>query len=434
MTKSPIRHSCFVILSSLDIGHSTFVIGEGMSDLIEQIVTRPEDLAEICAHLSASRRFGFDTEFVGENTYHPHLCLVQVATAERVILIDPLTVGPLDAFWKLVVDPTNEVVVHAGREEVRLCRLWTGLTPGNLIDLQLAAGLVGLTYPLGHGALVSQVFRVQLTKGETLTEWRERPLTRAQIRYAYDDVRYLLPLWERLGADLHKRGRDEWLREEVTRLTNNAAPDVPSPERWRKLRGLGALDRRRLTTVRELYAWREAKAAATNRPARTIIRDDLIIEIARRNPQRVRDLQVVRGLARRDLDAILEVVGRAAQLPREQWAEPTERELDAPQIGWLAGVLTAVLGDFCVRQRLAPNLVATSQDIKLLVRSRLAGDPLPLDSLLTKGWRARHVLPELLAVLDGRRSLRVADVRADAPFTFEDKNDDCIKVQVPSSE
>jgi ribonuclease D len=405
-----------------------------MPDLVEQIVTHPDDLVEVCAHLTASRRFGFDTEFVGENTYHPHLCLVQVATAERVILIDPLTVGPLDAFWNLVVDPANEVIVHAGREEVRLCRLWTGQTPGNLVDLQLAAGLVGLAYPLGHGALVSQVLRVQLAKGETLTEWRERPLTRAQIRYAYDDVRYLLPLWERLGTDLHKLGREDWIREEVARLTNNAAPDEPSPERWRKLRGLGALDRRRLTTVRELFAWREAKAAATNRPARTIIRDDLIIEIARRNPQRIRDLQVVRGLARRDLDAIFEVVERAAKLPRELWAEPTERELDVPQIGWLASVLTAVLGDFCVRQRLAPNLVATSQDIKLLVRSRLAGEPLPLDSLLTKGWRARHVLPELLAILDGRRSLRIANVRADAPLAFEDKNDNRVNDDEPVNE
>src|SRR5262249_6006140 len=126
-----------------------------MSDLLEQIVSRPEELSEVCAHLAASRRFGFDTEFVGENTYHPHLCLVQVATAERVVLVDPLAVGSLDTFWKLVVDPANEVVVHAGREEVRLCRYWTGQTPGNLVDLQLAAGLAGLAYPLGHGALVS---------------------------------------------------------------------------------------------------------------------------------------------------------------------------------------------------------------------------------------------------------------------------------------
>jgi ribonuclease D len=391
-----------------------------MPEILEQIVTQPEDLPELCAHLAASRQFGFDTEFVGENTYHPHLCLIQVATAERIILIDPLTTGPLDAFWKLVVDPANEVIVHAGREEVRLCRYWTGQTPGKLVDLQLAAGLAGLAYPLGHGTLVSQVLRVQLQKGETLTEWGKRPLTPAQIRYAYDDVRYLLPIWDRLGNELERRGRRDWLHEEVNRLTANAAPEDPVQEKWRKLRGLGSLDRRRLAVVRDLFAWREEKAATTNRPARTIIRDDLIVEIARRNPQRERDLHPVRGLAKRDLDSIFRTVEYARQLPREQWPELAEREQDSPQVGWLAGVLNAALGDFCVRQRLATNLVATSQDVKLLVRSRVTGQPLPVVSLLTQGWRARHVLPELLAVLDGRRTLRIANVASDTPFAIEE--------------
>src|SRR5208282_4568411 len=140
----------------------------------EQIITQPEDLAACCAYLAECPAFGFDTEFVGEDTYHPRLCLVQVATPERLILIDPLAAGPLDAFWKIVVDPAHLVVVHAGREEVRLCRLWTGQAPGNLFDLQIAAGLVGMVYPLGHGTLVSQVLGVQLAKGETLTEWRDR--------------------------------------------------------------------------------------------------------------------------------------------------------------------------------------------------------------------------------------------------------------------
>src|SRR5438270_2340135 len=175
--------------------------------LAEQIVTQPGELASCCEYLATHRQFGFDTEFVGEDTYHPRLCLLQVATDERLILIDPLSVGPLDAFWQLVVDPNRLVVVHAGREEVRLCHLWSGRTPGNLFDLQIAAGLVGLTYPLSHAALVSQLLGVQMVKGETLTEWRDRPLTQQQIRYAFDDVRYLLALWQRLAKQLSEWGR-----------------------------------------------------------------------------------------------------------------------------------------------------------------------------------------------------------------------------------
>jgi ribonuclease D len=392
------------------------------ANLPEQVVTEPQELAACCEYLAGCQQFGFDTEFVGEDTYHPHLCLVQVATAERLILIDPLTAGPLDTFWKLVVDPAKQVIVHAGREEVRLCRLWAGQTPGNLFDLQIAAGLVGLAYPLGHAVLAGQLLGVQLAKGETLTEWRNRPLTRQQVRYAFDDVRYLLPLWAKLSNRLEKLGRSDWAREEFGRLANHAAPDEtqgpPTAEKWRKLRGLGSLDRRRLAVVRELFSWREQTAARTNRPPRTIVRDDLLVEIARRNPQRLRDLQVVRGLPRRDLPAILEAVERAHALPIEQCPIAAEREIDPPQVGMVVNVLTAVLGDLCARDRLASNLVATNADVRLLVRARFQGAPPPAESILTHGWRSAHILPRLLEVLEGRQGLRVANVRTAAPFEY----------------
>jgi ribonuclease D len=329
--------------------------------------------------------------------------------------------GSLDAFWQLLLDQARLVVVHAGREEVRLCRLWTGQTPGNLFDLQIAAGLVGMTYPLGHGNLVSQVLGVQLAKGETLTEWRDRPLTKGQIRYAFDDVRYLLPAWQKLAARLEKLGRAGWAREEFERLAVQSTTEDPAQEKWRRLRGLGSLDRKRLAMVRELYAWREERAAEVNRPARTVVRDDLLVEIARRNPARERDLHVVRGLPKRDLTAILEAVERARALPPDQWPRAAEREQDPPQVGWVANVILAALGDWCARSELASNLVASGHDVKLLVRARVQKAPLPDESILTRGWRAAHVLPELLAVLDGRRGLFVRDVRAESPFEFRDR-------------
>jgi ribonuclease D len=390
-----------------------------LQDLPEAIVSRPQELTACCAYLASCPEFGFDTEFIGEQTYHPRLCLVQVATPDKHFLIDPLTVGPLDAFWNIVLDPDHLVIVHAGREEVRLCHLWTGRAPGNLFDLQLAAGLVGLAYPLSHASLVSQLLAVQLSKGETLTEWRTRPLTKQQIRYAFDDVRYLLPLWQQLAARLKRLDRAEWAREEFCRLTVQAAPEEPTGDKWRKLRGLGTLDRRRLAIVRELYHWRNEAAERSNRPARTIVRDDLLIEIARRIPSRLNDLQVVRGLPRRELAAILEVVTRARSLSLEECPVVAERDQDPPQVQLITNILTAVLGDFCARNQLAANLIAASQDVKLLVRSRLLGHPLPTGSILCQGWRSRHVLPELLAVLDGRCSIRIANVATEAPLIVE---------------
>ncbi len=393
--------------------------GVTLAELPEQVVTQPDELATCCEHIAAATVFGFDTEFVGEDSYHPHLCLVQVATAERLFLIDPLSVGPLDRFWQLVVDPANRVIVHAGREEIRLCQLFTGHVPTNLFDLQIAAGLVGMIYPLGHGALVSQLLGIQLSKLETLTEWRTRPLTRQQIRYAYDDVRFLLPLWSRLEKELDRLDRLAWVEEEVARLSARATVEEGATEKWRKLRGIGSLDRPRLAVVRELYRWRKETAARLNRPPRTLVRDDLLIEIARRNPKRDRDLHVVRGLSRRNLDAIVEAVERARALPPDQWPAAFERDQDPPQLGLVSNVLSAVLGDFSARKQLASNLVASGNDIKLLVRSHMQGRPLPDELLLNQGWRKANVLPELVAVLQGQRAIRVGDLNREAPFVLE---------------
>jgi ribonuclease D len=385
----------------------------------EEIVSEAAALARCCEYLTACPVIGLDTEFVGEDTYHPRICLVQVATPERLFLIDPLSSGPLDAFWKLVIDPARLVVVHAGREEVRLCQLWAGHPPGHLFDLQIAAGLTGFQYPIGHGPLVNHLLGIRLAKGETLTEWRERPLTRSQIRYAFDDVRYLLSLWKSLNERLERHGRAGWAAEEFKRLKRTALATPSETEKFRKLKGLGSLDRRKLAVVRELYAWREERAAQLNRPARTVVRDDLLVEIARRNPTRDRDLQVVRGLAKREMSAIVEVVNKARAIPPELYPEPVEREQDPPQVQMITSILTALLGDWCARHEVAPSLAASNNDVRLLVRARRQCQELPEESSLTRGWRAAHLLPEVLAMLDGKRSLRIGNVTSATPFAFE---------------
>src|SRR5688572_17401032 len=119
-----------------------------MKPLEEIVVADPQSLAECCAQLAQATHIGFDTEFVGEDTYEPSLCLIQISTSKALYLIDPLSSGPLDEFWGLLLDPARTVVVHAGREETRMARRLGGTTPTNWFDLQIAAGLVGFSYPL----------------------------------------------------------------------------------------------------------------------------------------------------------------------------------------------------------------------------------------------------------------------------------------------
>ncbi|MCS7045536.1 MAG: HRDC domain-containing protein [Gemmataceae bacterium] len=388
----------------------------------EVVVADPAALAACCAHLEQCPRLGLDTEFVGERSYHPELCLVQVATETALYLIDPFAFDSLDAFWKFVVSPTHLVVVHAGREEVRLCHVAFGQAPARLFDLQIAAGLVGLPYPMGHGPLVYQVLGERLAKSETLTEWGKRPLTPEQIRYAFDDVRHLLALQERLQERLERLGRMDWATEEFQRLTCQATPETPSleavGEKWRRLRGANALGRRSWAILRELYVWREKAALQSNRPPRAVVRDDLLVDIAQRPVQSPRDLRVIRGLAHRYLDEIYAAVERGRAVPADQCPKPLEREQDAPQLGPVVQVVQAALVDFATKHSLAPNLVAGNQDIKALVRAFQQGTIERAATSLVKGWRAAFVLPHLLAILQGRRSLRVADLDRADPFDY----------------
>ncbi len=389
----------------------------------EIVVADPQSLVECCARLGETNVLGFDTEFVGEETYEPSLCLIQVSTADALYLIDPLSAGPLDVFWKLLVDPARTVVVHAGREEIRMARRWSGQAPANWFDLQIAAGLVGLNYPMGHGALVYHLLGIQLSKAETLTEWRHRPLSASQLSYAFDDVRYLLPLWHRLDHHLTELGRREWARQDFARFVTQALPEMTNQpavaEKWRKLKGLGVLDRKRLALAREMFRAREVIAAELNRPPRVLVRDDLLVELARRNPRSADELQVVRGMAKRFVQPLWEAIEHARKLPADQLPWVEEREQDPPQVALIVNLLGAILNDFCAREKLALGLTATVSDLKELVRTKMRKEGVPATNLLMVGWRKDFVLPMLLEVLEGKRRVRIADLQAESPFVLE---------------
>lgn len=390
------------------------------SRLRETIVTAPEHLAECCSALEPHTVIGFDTEFIGEESYHPLLCLLQIAVADHLFLVDPLALPDLTPLWKLLTDPKRTIVVHAGREELRLGRRHGGGLLGNVFDVQIAAGLVGYGHPLSHANLISAVCHKSVPKGETLSDWRRRPLSKEQIRYAFDDVRFLLQIHSHINERLERLKRVEWANEEFRVFVTNSLRDTPPLEKWRKLRGAGNLDRRRLAIVRELCAWREEQAARSDRPSRVILRDDLIIETAKRNPKKEKDLRAIRGMDRGDAPHLFELVEKAQGLPLELCPEVQDRESDPPQVGLVAGLLTAVLTDFCAREELAPSLVATQSDLKTLVRSRLTPSP-DDDCALMRGWRKDHVLPTLLDVLDGRRTFHIGNLTSDWPLVLSDR-------------
>jgi ribonuclease D len=386
------------------------------------LITTQDRLLELVEHVRACGRFAFDTEFVSEETFEPVLCLVQVATAERLEAIDPLALRDLGPFWEVVVDPAVEVVMHAAGEDLRICKFKTGRVPPRVFDVQIAAGMVGLGYPLSLGNLVAQTLRVTVFGGETRTDWRRRPLSAAQVRYAMDDVRYLLPLADQLDGQLVALGRRAWAEEEFADFLAQVG-SRSEETRWRRLSGLHQLSRRGLEVARRLSDWRYEEARRLNRPIRQVLRDDLLVAIAKRQPSSRHDLEALRDFNRPHLlskaPEILAAIAKAQAVPADQLPEHAERHEEGPGLTMVVNLLAAALANCCARQKLAASLVGSSTDLKDLTRWFAQGQPEPSRPYLASGWRGEVCGATLLDVLAGRSALRVTDPQSDVPVAVE---------------
>jgi ribonuclease D len=388
----------------------------------ESLITTTQQLNALIDDLRSIGRFAFDTEFVSEDTFEPVLCLIQVATRERLALIDPLAVRDVSAFWDVVCDPAVEVVMHAAGEDLRIGLIRTGKLPRRVFDVQLAAGLVGLSYPLSLGNLVGQVLGVSLGGGETRTDWRRRPLTTAQLEYARDDVRHLLDLADGFTARLTELGRMGWAREEFEDFVDAIARRADE-ERWRRLPGLHQLSRRGLEMARRLAEWREDEARRQNRPLRQVMRDDLLVAIAKRQPSNRRGLEALRDFNRPALlnrsDDILQALDETRRLPEDQLPEPSFRLDEPPGLSIVANLLSSALAQCCTQNQIAGSLVANVADVKHLIRWHLDGAPEAHRPALLQGWRNELFGTVLLDVLEGRVALRVTDAGSEFPVAWE---------------
>jgi ribonuclease D len=326
-------------------------------------------------------------------------------------------------FWELVAAPGHATVVHAGREEFRFCLRAVGKWPSQLLDVQLAAGLLGWEYPASYGTLVRKVLGKTLSKGETRTDWRQRPLVPKQIEYALQDVVYLPDLWSDLHGKLLASGRLEWLESEMQDW-QAAIERADSLERWRRVSGISGLSARSLVIVRELWRWREQEASKLDRPPRRILRDDLIVELARRGSGDLRQIKAIRGIerssAKRHLDVIAATIARALAQPRQDWPS-TDRVTIPAQVNVLGQFLNTALTSVCRAQQLAPGLVGTAQDVRDLVAYQLGfenGSDGELPAL-SRGWRAQVVGQSLQNLLDGKTAIRIKNPLSDEPLSFE---------------
>lgn len=388
------------------------------------VITTDAELQRYCQRLAELPSIAFDTEFVAEHTYKSQLCLVQVAAGGELRLIDPLAVADMAPFWRLLAEANCEVVVHAGREEMVFCQEAAGRQPARLFDVQLAAGLAGQEYPAGYGNLISRLLGATPQKGETRTDWRRRPLTRHQLEYALNDVRYLEPLRDKLQARLAELGRLEWLKVEMSAWQSGLAESLAT-ERWWKVSGCSGLSSRSQAIVRELWRWRDGEARRRNIPARRVLRDDLIVELARRGTADPKQIPAVRGFERGDyrraVPDLARAIQRALDLPSDECPPTGRRDYVLPQVGIVSQFLSAALNAICRASDVAPSLVATTDDVREFIAWRLAGEVQPGRSLpvLAQGWRGQLVGQVLQDLLEGKAAIRIRDPEAEQPLAVD---------------
>ena len=369
----------------------------------------------------AAGRIALDTEFMGEGRYRTLLCLMQLAIpegsqeAERILLVDPLE-EELDgaALAEVLADPQIQVVVHAGRQDIALVRRRFGTDVTNVFDTQIAAGFAGLGAQSSYDSLLGEVLGMRVAKTASFTRWDARPLSPEQLAYAREDVVHLLELAGELRRRLGASGRLQWAREECRAVeeSSDERDEQAILARLPRIRNLGAVSQ---AIARELVAWRERTAATTDRTVQSVLADAALVELAKRRPATMRELEQIRGLGqgglRRSGPEMLEAVRAGAehadgpQIPLERLARGGFPDpADAP----LVALCEALVRARAREADLAYELIAARADLQTVVTAVRTGAPEP-DVRTLRGWRRELVGAELLELLDGRLSLSVRE-------------------------
>ncbi|MGH2756793.1 MAG: ribonuclease D [Actinomycetota bacterium] len=384
-----------------------------------QLATSDAELARVVGAAREAKTIALDTEFMRERTYRARLCLIQIATPDEVILIDPIDGVDLAPVGELVADHGIEVVVHAGRQDLEIFFERFGAEPHSIFDVQIAAAFAGLGASLPYGRLVQDVTGTRLAKGEGYTDWCRRPLTDKQLGYAVNDVAYLLGIAAELKRRLEEQERLEWALEEMRMLEDPSNYDLDLDEIYRKVGGRGSLSGRQLTVLRQVARWREETARRRDIPRGWVIKDPTLIEIARRAPQSVDELSRIRGMnaqeAQRSGAAIMSAIEEGH---RSAEMKPDKAPSRSAQIRarMLSGPADAIVRARCEEAAIATELVATRPELESLLADVTVGTEDLSRHRLMRGWRRSLAGDHVVAFARGEVAIKATD---DSPFVEE---------------
>src|SRR6478735_7003400 len=369
------------------------------------LITTTEQLAAACARAAKHPYVTVDTEFLRETTYYPLLCVAQMASPDEAVVIDALANGiDLSPFFELMADEKITKVFHAARQDIEIVWNLAQKIPHPIVDTQVAAMVLGYGDSISYDQLVQRVTGDTLDKSHRFTDWTRRPLSDAQITYAISDVTHLRDVYLKLSADLDRRGRSDWMREEMRVLTSPATYRFEPEHAWERLK-TRVRKPKELAVLIEVAAWREREAQERDVPRGRVLKDDVIGDIAVQAPTTIERLASLRSLPRgfersKWGEAIVEAVQRG--LARDPKTLP-RFERPKPPINGQATVelLKVLLRMTAERHAVAAKVIATVDDL-----DRIAADD-DADVPAMSGWRRELFGEKALALKQGRLSLSV---------------------------
>lgn len=364
-------------------------------------------LREWCEHLGKTRWLALDTEFVREKTYFPQLCLIQVASEDCIACVDPLTIDDLSPLFAILYDATITKIVHAGYQDLEIFFHLQHKVPNPIFDTQIAAAMLGQGEQISYAKLVQATLGIEIDKTETRTDWSQRPLSSAQLDYAANDVRYLGALYRHQQAELTRLNRTDWLSENFAVLGNTETYANATDLVWQKIHGHHRLRGVQLAVLRDLAGWREEQARAVNLPRKWVLRDDILLELARRLPKNRAALKRVRGFdditQARYGRILLDIIATTAATPEEHWPSAPSHSRLSPSQEALVDAMMALVRLRGAQQNINPQLLASRKDLQNLLIDKNTYSP------LLQGWRAALVGHEVQALIEGELRLEVRD-------------------------
>ena len=366
-----------------------------------EYIDKPEQLTDLCNRIKREPWIALDTEFLREKTYYPVFCLLQIATPEWVVCVDPIALADLSELFEVINNPDIIKVLHSCRQDMEIFYQETGEVTAPVFDTQIAAPLLGFQENPGYAMLVSSFLNVNLSKTHTRADWTIRPLSEAQIQYAADDVIYLCKIYQTICQKLESLGRLDWLEKDFELLKNSELYQISPVNAWKKIKGRNRLTGKQLSIVQTLCEWREQTAQSENRPKNWLIRDDLLLELAKFQPETENDLSKIRSMNERTVRRYGKVICRLLNEAKQRTPIPVDNKKSAkkrPKQEAVLDVLTAVVRMRADENSLNPMILASRKDLEKLLSAEE-------ESSLLLGWRYSMVGKELQGLLKGQYAL-----------------------------